>query len=48
MADLIVSKPDGGLEVPNEVVIPFIEGDGVGPDIWRASKIVFEAAVALS
>jgi isocitrate dehydrogenase len=34
-----------GLEVPNEPVIPFIEGDGIGPDIWRASVRVFDAAV---
>jgi isocitrate dehydrogenase len=34
-----------GLEVPNEPVIPFIEGDGIGPDIWRASVRVIDAAV---
>jgi isocitrate dehydrogenase len=34
-----------GLEVPNEPIIPFIEGDGTGPDIWRASVRVFDAAV---
>ncbi|MCL4741031.1 MAG: NADP-dependent isocitrate dehydrogenase [Phycisphaerales bacterium] len=34
-----------GLRVPDEPVIPFIEGDGTGPDIWRASVRVFEAAV---
>ncbi|RPJ04364.1 MAG: NADP-dependent isocitrate dehydrogenase, partial [Deltaproteobacteria bacterium] len=37
--------PDGRLVVPDEPVIPYIEGDGVGPDIWRASVRVFEAAV---
>ncbi len=31
--------------VPNDPVIPFIEGDGTGPDIWRASQLVFDAAV---
>ena len=36
----------GRLEVPDHPVIPFIEGDGTGPDIWRASQMVFEAAVA--
>ena len=36
---------DGKLVVPDEVDIPFIEGDGTGPDISRAAKIVFEAAV---
>ena len=36
---------DGGLVVPDQPVIPFIEGDGVGPDIWRASVRVFDAAV---
>ena len=34
------------LQVPDHVVIPFIEGDGTGPDIWRASVRVFDAAVA--
>jgi isocitrate dehydrogenase len=32
--------------VPDHPVIPFIEGDGTGPDIWRASQMVFDAAVA--
>jgi len=36
---------DGRLEVPDQPVIPYIEGDGVGPDIWRASVRVFNAAV---
>jgi isocitrate dehydrogenase len=36
--------PDG-LVVPDEPVIPFIEGDGIGPDIWAASVRVFDAAV---
>src|SRR3990167_4740764 len=35
----------GKISVPNEVIIPFIEGDGTGPDIWRASQRVFNAAV---
>jgi isocitrate dehydrogenase len=37
--------PDG-LLVPDEPIIPFIEGDGIGPDIWRAAQLVFDAAVA--
>src|SRR5688572_2018111 len=36
---------DGTLQVPDEPVLPFIEGDGTGPDIWRASQPVFDAAV---
>lgn len=44
-AKKIVLKENGQLEVPNFVVIPFIEGDGVGPDIWHASRLVFDAAV---
>lgn len=37
---------DGLLIVPDNPVIPFIEGDGIGPDIWKASVRVFDAAVA--
>ncbi|GAB5544863.1 MAG: NADP-dependent isocitrate dehydrogenase [Sandaracinaceae bacterium] len=36
---------DGTLNVPNDPIIPFIEGDGIGPDIWKASVRVFDAAV---
>lgn len=36
---------DGKLIVPNYPIIPFIEGDGIGPDIWRASVRIFDAAV---
>jgi isocitrate dehydrogenase len=35
----------GRLSVPEHTVIPFIEGDGTGPDIWRASQLVFDACV---
>jgi isocitrate dehydrogenase len=35
----------GRLEVPTNPVVPFIEGDGTGPDIWRASQLVFDGAV---
>ncbi len=37
--------PDGVWRVPDRPIIPFIEGDGTGPDIWRASQRVFDAAV---
>ncbi|RMH14467.1 MAG: NADP-dependent isocitrate dehydrogenase [Planctomycetota bacterium] len=40
-----ITMTDSGLNVPNNPVIPFIEGDGTGPDIWRASVRVFDAAV---
>ena len=36
----------GKLRVPDQPIVPFIEGDGTGPDIWRASVRVFDAAVA--
>jgi len=36
---------DGRLHVPDQPIIPFIEGDGTGPDIWRASRRIFDAAV---
>lgn len=37
---------NGNLIVPNNPVIPFIEGDGIGPDIWAAASRVIDAAVA--
>ena len=37
---------DGRLSVPDDPILPFIEGDGTGPDIWRASVRVLDAAVA--
>ncbi|MGA9121318.1 MAG: NADP-dependent isocitrate dehydrogenase [Bacteroidota bacterium] len=40
-----VTVKNGILTVPDHPIIPFIEGDGTGPDIWRASQIVFDAAV---
>ena len=36
---------DGALQVPNHAIIPFIEGDGTGPDIWAAASRVLEASV---
>src|SRR5260221_9065788 len=44
-ADPITVRADGHLEVPDRPIIPFIEGDGTGPDIWRASVRVLDAAV---
>jgi isocitrate dehydrogenase len=41
-----IARRDGRLIVPDDPIIPFIEGDGTGPDIWRASVRVFDAAVA--
>jgi isocitrate dehydrogenase len=41
-----ITLVDGRLQVPARPIIPFIEGDGTGPDIWAASKAVFDAAVA--
>jgi isocitrate dehydrogenase len=41
-----IVRRDGELVVPDNPIIPFIEGDGTGPDIWRASVRVFDAAVA--
>jgi isocitrate dehydrogenase len=43
--ETIVRRGDR-LDVPDHPIIPFIEGDGTGPDIWRASVRVFDAAVA--
>jgi isocitrate dehydrogenase len=43
--DKITVQPDGSLNVPNNPIIPFIEGDGTGPDIWAASVKVLDAAV---
>ena len=40
-----IKLENGTLAVPNNPIIPFIEGDGIGPDIWKASQMVFDAAV---
>jgi isocitrate dehydrogenase len=40
-----ITNKGGGLQVPDEPVIPYVEGDGTGRDIWRASVRVFDAAV---
>src|SRR6186713_238994 len=41
-----IERRDGRFIVPDRPIVPFIEGDGTGPDIWRASVRVFDAAVA--
>ena len=41
-----IQNHQGRLQVPDRPIVPFIEGDGTGPDIWRASQNVFDAAVA--
>jgi isocitrate dehydrogenase len=40
-----ITMDDGRLNVPSHPIVPFIEGDGTGPDIWRASQLVLDAAV---
>ena len=45
MASKITMGSNGKLNVPSNPIIPFIEGDGIGPDIWKASVRVFDAAV---
>ena len=44
--ETVVSRENGRLQVPDTPIIPFIEGDGIGPDIWGASRRVLDAAVA--
>ena len=41
-----ITIKDGALDVPDNPIIPFIEGDGIGPDIWAAANRVLDAAVA--
>ena len=41
-----ITLVDGRLKVPDNPIIPFIEGDGTGPDIWRASKHVLDGAIS--
>lgn len=43
--EAISARPDGSLQVPDEPIIPFIEGDGIGPDIWKAAQKVLDSAV---
>ncbi len=42
---IITKNDDGSLSVPDNPTIPFIEGDGIGPDIWRAARLVMDSAV---
>src|SRR5581483_10407427 len=46
MPEKISMSSDGVLQVPDEPVIPFIEGDGTGVDIWPAARLVLDAAAA--
>jgi len=46
MAEKITMQADGTLSVPDEPIIPFIEGDGTGVDIWPAAKLVLDTAAA--
>jgi isocitrate dehydrogenase len=46
MADKITQNADGSLNVTDTPIIPFIEGDGTGVDIWPAAKLVMDAAAA--
>ena len=41
----VITMKDGALQVPDQPIVPYIEGDGTGPDIWRASQLVFDSAV---
>ena len=40
-----ITIENGQLRVPDNPIIPFIEGDGIGPDIWKAAQAVFDAAI---
>ena len=46
MAEKITMSPSGVLQVPDNPIIPFIEGDGTGVDIWPAARLVLDAAAA--
>lgn len=46
MGTRITADAQGALTVPDNPIVPFIEGDGIGPDIWRAAQMVFDHAVA--
>ena len=46
--EIIEIQADGSLKVPDSPEIPFIEGDGIGPDIWHATRQVIDAAVQKS
>ena len=42
---IITKNSDGSLDVPDSPIVPFIEGDGIGPDIWQAAQLVMDRAV---
>jgi isocitrate dehydrogenase len=42
---IITKNSDGSLDVPDSPIVPFIEGDGIGPDIWQAARLVMDRAV---
>ena len=46
MAEKITMQDDGSLRVPEEPIIPYVEGDGTGVDIWPAAQLVMDAAAA--
>jgi isocitrate dehydrogenase len=46
MGEKITKGADGSLNVPDNPIVPFIEGDGIGPDIWHAARTVMDSAVA--
>lgn len=46
--DRIVVTPEGVLRIPDKPIIPFIEGDGIGPDIWAAAKGILDAAISFA
>jgi isocitrate dehydrogenase len=46
MAEKITVNADGVLSVPNNPIIPYIEGDGIGIDIWPAAQLVMDAAAS--
>ena len=45
MSGTQIGWKDDAYVVPNDPVIPYIEGDGIVPDLWRASQLVFDQAV---
>ena len=43
-----IEMVDGTLHVPSNPIVPFVEGDGIGPDIWRASRRILDSAVSFA
>ena len=41
----IIEVKNGILNVPDDPIIPFVEGDGIGPEIWKTSRYVLDSAV---